>query len=525
MEIYSALTRLDFVVIGLYAVVLLAIGFWTSFRRHHAEDIFLANRKLHWFNIGLTIFGANVSPSMMIGSCSIAYASGMVGSNFEWLAWVFLLLLSMVFLPHYLNTKISTMPEFLERRYGKNCREFLSWYVLFATLWMWIGGTLFIGGVVMNQITDWPYWVCVIILALIATSFTITGGLEAIAMTDTFQSILILVASAILTVIGLVKVGSLDRLVHSVPADFWTLLRPMNDEKFPWLAILLGYPVIGIWFWCTDQTIVQKVLGARSLEHGQLGCIFTSVLKIVMPFVFFLPGIICRVLHPDLDSSDKAYMMMVTHYLPMGMAGLIVAAVISALVSTVDAGLNSFSTIFTLDVYLKKIRPDASPTQIKRVGRIAIAGISIVSVFCALLIHRIKGLDLFSLGQSLISFLAPSMSAVFLVGVLWKRATSTAALATLIFGNIISVIIGVLYLGPWIDRTFWPHFLLLSFYIFAGLCFLMVIVSLLTPPPPVEKNLPTIAETYRVMGHPSRKVKLWWLAIAVTMVIIYIIFN
>ncbi|MBN1540828.1 Na+/glucose cotransporter, partial [candidate division KSB1 bacterium] len=259
MNIRQSLQTLDLVVIVTYIIALLGLGFGISYRRRRKSDIFLAGRDLTWPNIGLSIFGTNISPSMMLAACSVAYTSGMVAANFEWLAWFFLLLLAMVFVPLYLQTRISTMPEFIERRFGRAGRTFLSWYALFTTVVLWLGGTLYAGGLLLNQISGWPLWLCLVFLVTIAASFTIAGGLAAVVITDSFQSILMIVASALLTWLAFDKIG-LDRLLQEIPSDYWRLFRDADDPTFPWPAIVLGYPVLGVWFWCTDQTIVQRVL-------------------------------------------------------------------------------------------------------------------------------------------------------------------------------------------------------------------------------------------------------------------------
>lgn len=526
MSIHEALQPLDFVVIILYIISVLALGFWVSFKKDHTEDLFLAGRKLGWPNIGLSIFGTNVSPSMMIGSCGVAYATGMVASNFEWLAWIMLLVLAMLFLPHYLNTKISTMPEFINKRFGGRARDVLAYYTIFSTLVMWLGGNTYTGAVLLGQILNWPVWVSLVFLMAIGTSFTIAGGLAAVVITDSFQSILMILASTVLTIIGLVHLGGIENLYSGVPQDFWLLFRPADDAAYPWHAILLGYPIIGIWFWCSDQTIVQRVLGGRNIKQAQFGTIFAGFLKIITPLIFFVPGIICRVLHPDLADSDTAYMTMVTQYLPVGMVGLIVAVLIAALVSTIDSGLNSLSTVFTLDVYLKKIRPKADTKEKIFVGRIVTLAAAVVSVFLALAISSVEGMDLFSLMASIIGFLAPPLSAVFLIGVVWKRATSQAALVTLIFGTVLSVGVGVLYLAKWPSEEIWPHFLLLSFYITVVLAFIMVVVSLLTPEPKLEHRLSTVKKAYINLDNYSPKpVWIWWAVLAVIMFGIYIGFQ
>jgi solute:Na+ symporter, SSS family len=526
MEIHISLTVLDYIVIAAYVAALLAIGFWVSFKKDHEEDLFLAGRSLSWPNIGLSIFGTNVSPSMMIASCGIAYTSGMVAGNFEWLAWVFLFILGMVFIPHYLNTKISTMPEFMNFRFGKSSRTFVVGYTIFSILVLWLGSNLYAGGILLSQVFNWPLWLSLVFLMVIATSFTVTGGLAAVVITDSFQSILIILASVVLTIIGLVKVGSIDNLVSSVPSDYWTLFRPIGDEVYPWHAIVLGYPVMGIWFWCTEQTIVQRVLGGKDIRHAQMGTVMASYLKIFTPLIFFLPGIICKILHPDLSDSNEAYMTMVTQHLPLGFVGLIIAVLIAALISTIDSGLNSLSTVFTLDIYCQVIRKGASAKERILVGRIITIASAVLAIFLAILISAIKGFDLFSLIQSIIGFLAPPMAAVFLLGVLWKRATSAASISTLVLGSMASIGIGIMYLSHFPSEEFWPHFLLLSFYIFVGLVVFMVIVSLLTKPPLPENRLPSIKEAYaNIDGHTEKKVLIWWGALAIIMFAIYFLFQ
>lgn len=526
MDIHEQMTQLDYFVLAGYVTILLSIGFYVSFRKGHTEDMFLAGRDLRWPNVGLSIFGTNVSPSFMIGSCGIAYSSGMVAANFEWMAWVFLFALAVVFLPHYMNTQISTMPEFMSRRYNPACRHFLSIYALFSTMWMWVGGMLFVGGILLSQMLEWDMWVSVLFLAVISTSFTVTGGLTAVVITDSFQSVLMLAASIMLTAIGLFKVGSLDRLIHAVDdPSYWNLFRPASDATYPWHAVILGYPVMGIWFWCTDQTIVQRVLGAKNTRNAQLGCIFASWLKLLIPVIFLLPGICCRILHPDLDDPDRAYLTMVTTYLPPGLVGLIAAVLIAALVSSVDSGLNSFSTIFTLDVYQKLIKPDATSKDTRRIGQVVTILCAAVAVFAALAIASIEGMDLFSLGQSMIAFMAPPMAVVFLAGVVWNRATSTAAAVTLILGSIVSLGVGGVYLFAWPEEMYKPHFLLLSCWLFLGQAVLMILISLMTSKDPREERLPTLSENIRRSSSTDKKLWYHWGVLAFFMVMLYLIFN
>ena len=237
-----------------------------------------------------------------------------------------------------------------------------------------------------------------------------------------------------------------------------------------------------------------------------------------------LPGILCFVLHPDLADPDEAFMTMVTNYLPVGMTGLIVAVLIAALVSTVDSGLNSFSTVFTLDIYVKRHRPDASPAEIKWVGRLAMVGVAILSILAALSMEGV-GKNMFELLQGIISFIAPPMGAVFLIGVLWKRATSKAAYATLVAGSIVSLSVGLMHFKHWPSAKFWPNHLLLAFYLFAAIVAFMVVVSLLTVKSPDEEDMPTLRETYAEMGASPRLVWILWGILAVIMMTIYVALN
>jgi len=524
MEIDVTLQTLDWIVILAYGVALLGIGFWVSFRQRRAEDLFLASRSLRWPSIGLSIFGTNVDPSMLIAFCGTAYTTGMVIANFEWLAWLCMLLLAMLFVPHYLNTNSRTIPEFIRFRFGRSAYVFLSWYTLFTTIFVWLGTTLYASGILFSQIMDCSFLASILVVIVIATSFTVTGGLAAVVITDAFQSVLIIVGAATMTIISFVKIGSLQTLVDSVPVDYWILIRPVNDPEFPWPAMFLGYPVLGIWFFCADQTIVQRVLGAKDLRHGQLGVVFAAYLKILPPFLFMLTGIFCYVLHPNLANPDDAFLTMVTNYLPVGMVGLIIAVLAASLISTVDSALNSLSTVFTLDIYVSKFHPDASKEQITRVSRISTIGAAAIAVLCALFLKGV-GKNLFDLIMTIISFVAPPISAVFVIGVLWKRATSSAAIWTLIAGSIVSLSVGVCHLQDWPNKQFWPHYMLLSFYLFVGICTLMVAVSRGTRKSSEEQALSTLREIYTSQNTQPRLVWCLWGVLAVIMLILYLIFN
>lgn len=536
MEIHELLSFWDYLVIVAYAVILLGIGFWVSRKLKGSEDIFLGGRSVRWYNIAASIFGTNVGPAALIAYCAAAYNMGMATANFEWMAWPLLFLLSAVFLPHYLNMRVTTMPEFVKRRFGMASYNFLSYYALFTTLILWIAGALYPGGVLLSQMLAWPLWASCVALMAVCLAIAVSGGLLAITITDTYQTILIIGGAAALTLIGLNEAGGIGNLIANTPPDYWKLFRPLSDPQYPWLTFVLGYPVIGVWFWCTDQTIVQRVLAAKGFRHGMGGCLAAGFIKIIPPFIFMLPGILCFLLHPDLKSADEAYLTMVANYLPAGMKGLICVVLIASLVSTVDAGINSFSTIFTLDIWVRQFRPSATKDEIRVLGRITTGVVAALGVLCAIAMGGI-GKNMFDLFQAIIAYFAPPMAATFLLGVLWPRATGKAAFATLVGGTIVCLGIGVLNfyaedvlvnilnaILPW-HFTAAPHFLYLSFVLFV-LCLLSEIgISLVTQPTPEEEQLPSLGEAYVRLGQKTRGLFVGWAVLAVVMAAIYIGFE
>ena len=527
MQIHERLDPLDFVVLGLYIFVLLSIGALISFRKKAktGRDYFLAGSSLKWYSIGLTMWGTNVGPAMLIASCAIGYTTGIVAGNFAWYAFVFICILALVFAPHYKNTGISTLPEFMGKRFNSTTRKLLAWYSLITILISWLGLILYSGGILVSQIMDWPLWLAVSSLMLIAGFFAIGGGLETIAATNVFQMIFLIIASSILVIAGIIRLGGIEPLVTEVPANYWKLFLPADNPDYPWIAIILGYPVLGIWFWCTDQSMVQSVLGANSLKEGQIGTNFIGWLKILDVPLFILPGIICYLLYPDLADENEAYMTLVTGLLPVGMVGLIMAVLITALVSTIDSALNSFSTIFTLDIYSKRFQKDKSAKNLVLTGRIVSFGAALMAILIAIGMDNISDMDLFSLFQAILGYLAPPMSAVFLLGVTWPRMTAKAANVGLVAGSVCCLLVGVLQLSEIPGKGFWPHFLLMSFFLFIFIIVLIVLVTLLDKTKP-DKKFPTLAESYINLGYrPSKKVVVLWGLLFVVMTVLYTVFN
>ncbi|MFA9390238.1 MAG: sodium:solute symporter [Prolixibacteraceae bacterium] len=525
-SIYSHLKTIDFLIVGAYLLVLIGIGYWVSFvkKKEENENLFLANKTLKWPSIGLTMWGTNVGPSMLIASASIGYTSGVVAGNFAWYAFPFIFLLAVVFAPRYLKANVMTLPEFMGKRFGDSTRNMLAWYSLATILISWLALTLYAGGILVGQILNLPLWMAVVVLVLIAGFFTIAGGLKAIAYTNVFQMILLIVVSGILTIVGIHKAGGIMNIYENTPKDYWNLLRPMDDANYPWLAIVLGYPVMGVWFWCTDQSMVQSVLGAKNLKQGQLGANLTGWLKIFDVALFIIPGIVCFLLFPDLKNPDEAYMTMVTRLFPAGMTGLVMAVLIAALVSTIDSALNSLSTVFTMDIYVKKYRPKATQKETVKIGRIVTVVGAVIAIFMTLAIDSIKGLNLFDVFQAVLGFIAPPMSVVFLFGVLWKKTTTKAANLAISLGTFISIGTGILYLWvfPSAEYTFWPHFLLLSFYLFVAIGLMTYFITICDRK---NGNVEVSEIDMSDVSKPSRGVWMAWILLIIFMIGMYILFN
>ncbi|WP_316788266.1 sodium:solute symporter family transporter [Pedobacter frigoris] len=516
-----SLATIDYAVLFGYIVLLFFVAFYLGRKKKNSADIFLGGRSLSWWQIGFSLFSANAGPMMLIGFASIGFTKGVVGSNFEWLAWIFLLLLAMVFVPHYLTTKVSTMPQFLLLRYGKRSYNFLTVYSLVSIMVVWLGSGLYAGGLLISQIFNWPLLNAMVVVAIIATSFTTMGGLKAVVRTGVFQSLIIILSSIVLTILSLKKIGGIEQLINGAPDSYWHLFQPAKDPEYSWVAIVLGYPVVALYYWCTDQTIVQKLLAAKDIKQGQYGALFISALKIIMPFIFIFPGIMCFVLYKDIAQPDNAYITLVKHLMPPGLMGLCVAALIAALIDTVSSGLNSFSTVFTLDV-VNQYKP-LNEKQKRFVGRMVTIAAAIMALLIAIL-YSYSGKGFFDLSQGLVSILAPPLSVVFLIGVLWKKANNKAAEIVLYGGGLLCIILGFCHILNYPYKGYWPHFLMLSFYIFLALTTLMIVISIFTKSD--HKNpLLSIAETNKQFEYKSAKVWVLWGILAVIMCCIYIIFN
>jgi len=526
MKVFGILETIDLVVIAAYFIVLMIIGLWVSYNQNKKknENLFLAGRSLGWVSIGMNMWGTNVGPSMLITLASSGVTTGIVTGNYSWYAFVFIFLLAFVFAPKYLGARVQTLPEYMGKRFGESTRNLLAWYTIATILISWLALTLFAGGILIGQILHITMWKSVIALVIISGIFAAAGGLKAIASTNVFQMTLLILVSSMLLIVGLIKVGGFDVIFQATPSHYWNLLQPNDSPDYPWLAILLGYPIMGVWFWCTDQSMVQSVLGAKDLKTGQRGANLCGFLKILDVPLFILPGVICLVLFPEIiNKPDEAYIHMVTNLLPPGLIGLIVITMLAAMISTIGSALNSLSSVFTMDIYVKKHNPEASPKEIVKTGRIVTLVGAILAIVLTLAIDSIKGIKLFDIFQSILGFIAPPMTTVFIFSVLWKKTTRKAVNLVLSVGSAFSIGVGILYLWvfPAAKGYEWPHFMMLSFLIFCVLsvfCFVVTITDKNR-----EKNDQNILKPYKFKTDAFTRVM--WILLIVVMIGLYIFFN
>src|SRR5512140_3380237 len=367
----SNLNIVDILVIVAYFLILSGIAYWAARREKNVSaDFFLASRDVGWLAVGASLFASNIGSEHLVGLAGTGAASGLAVGHFEWIACFMLLLLGWLFVPFYLRSGVYTMPEFLERRFNSAARWYFTWVSVVGYVLTKISVTLFAGGVVMRAVTGWDLYTSAGILIVITGLYTILGGLRAVIYTEVLQAIVLIIGSAALTVLGLNAIGGWSELHARLPADFFSMWKPSSHPDFPWTGVVFGAPILGVWYWCTDQHIVQRVLAAKNVTAARRGTIFAGYLKVLPVFIFVLPGMVAAALYADVrgGAADAAYPSLVTRLLPAGFKGLVLAGMLAALMSSLASAFNSCSTLLTWDVY-RKLRPQATETELVTFGR------------------------------------------------------------------------------------------------------------------------------------------------------------
>src|SRR6266850_1758352 len=444
----SNLHAFDILFIAAYFLILFGIAWWAARREKNvSSDYFLASRDVAWFAVGASLFASNIGSEHLVGLAGTGAGSGLAVGHFEWLACLILLLLGWLFVPYYLKSGVYTMPEFLEKRYNSAARTYFTWVSVIGYVLTKISVTLYAGGVVIRAVTGWNFYMAAIVLIVVTGLYTVFGGLRAVVYTEVLQAIVLILGSITLMAIGLSRVGGLAGLEAKVPAGFFSMWKPSNHPDFPWTGIVFGAPILGVWYWCTDQHIVQRVLAAKNIKEARTGTIFAGYLKILPVFIFVLPGIVAMALF--------------------------------------------------WDVY-KKMRPTASEQRFVTVGRIS-AGAMVFLGLAWIPLMKFVSSQIYIYLQSVQAYIAPPIAACFLLGLFFRRLNGTGAMASLVTGLVLGLLRLILELankasgGGLAPGTLWHWIATINFLHYAVLLFVictfvLFIVSMMTPPPPREKT-------------------------------------
>jgi len=511
----------DWIVIAGYFMTLACVVWWSSKRQSTVEDYFLAGRNIGWFAVGASLFASNIGSEHIVGLAGQGASSGMAMAHWELHAWV-MVMLGWVFVPFYYRSGVYTMPEYLERRFGSTTRWILSVVSLVAYVFTKVSVTVYAGAMVFETllpemtisvfgVTAGPFWIGAIATVVLTGIYTVFGGLRAVLYTDTAQALILLIGSFFITFFGLSKLGGWGELIAVCKsnADAFALWRPMSDPDFPWLGILIASPVIGIWYWCTDQYIVQRTLAAKNLRNARRGALWGGFLKVWPVLIFIVPGLIGYALHQkgivalptriqdgqEMLVGDRVFPAMVAHLLPAGLRGLVVGGLLAALMSSLSSLFNSCASLFTVDIY-KKLHPGVSEAMLVHVGRLATGVIVGLGVLWIPIMPLIAKGGLYKYLQSVQGYLAPPITAVFLLGLFSKRINAKGATWGLAAGFIAGMAkltiqglagAGMFPAGSVLQRIGEYNFLFASGWLLALSIVIVVGVSLISKAPDFDK--------------------------------------
>jgi solute:Na+ symporter, SSS family len=494
-------SAIDITVIVAYLVGITVIGLLAV--RHKtidSDEYFLAGRALKWPVVGSALFASNISTIHLVGLAEGGYKYGLVIGNFEWMATLTLILLALVFVPFYFRSQITTLPEYLEKRYSQFARTIMAVMAIAAALLIHIGISLYAGAAAFQEFFGLNVETSIVVISLVTAIYTVVGGLTAVVVTETIQTVILLGGAVLVTVLAIFAIPeagihSLAEFRDAVRPDQLSMLRLSNEEGYAWYGFLLGYPVLGIWYWCTDQTIVQRALGAKDQRNAQSGALFAGLLKILPVFLMVLPGVFGYVLFKDRigEHANQTLPIMIEALVPVGLRGLVAAALLAALMSTIAAALNSAGTLMAVDI-VKHFRPTTTDQQ-----QVAIGRVTAVVVMLLAMAWSTQGDKFGSIFEAInkmpAQFLAPPITVVFLWGVFWRRGTKEAAIVTLLLGFVLGFVVFLVDL-PLFGDTQWVSdpqrglgipFMLQAVWGFVIWSVVYVSVSYLTPPPSEEQ--------------------------------------
>lgn len=528
----QTLDTFDWISITIYFLILAGIAIWVIRKKQsNTEDYFLAGRNVGWFVVGASIFASNIGSEHVVGLAGAGAGDKLPMLIYEIQAWV-VLILGWVFLPFYARSGVFTMPEFLEKRFDARSRWVLSIFSIIAYVLTKISVTIYAGGIVVSALLGIDFWTGALGTVILTGIYTVLGGMRAVVYTETLQAIILVMGAAALTFIGLDKVGGWESMTQTVGPEYFNMWRPATDPDFPWPSLLITSTIVGIWYWCTDQYIVQRTLTARNIKEGRRGTIFGALLKLLPVFLFLIPGIIALTLKMrgelHWDSPDEAFPVLMSNLLPSGLRGLVAAGLLAALMSSLASVFNSCSTLFTVDIY-KKLRPNTPEKKLVQTGQIATVFIVIIGIIWIPIMANISGV-LYEYLQSVQSYIAPPITAVFLLGIFYKRINAQGAFTTLVVGLLVGALRIVLEI---VKGSLDPdgflfllgdiNFLSFGAWFFLFCVVLIVVVSFLTPAPAPVKTENLTFQTISEEEKRKNKTSYNWKDIAVSILILIIV--
>jgi solute:Na+ symporter, SSS family len=499
-------TVLDLLVVVACAGGIVGIGLAVSRRKAKAEEYFLASRASRWPAIGLALFSSNISSTAIVGLAGAAYVMGISVYDYEWSAGVMLVFYCVFLLPFVLRSRAYTMPEFLERRYDGRARLYFAALNVFLNVFVDSAAALYCGALVCRMLLPGPpLWAIVAVLAGAAGLYTLAGGLRAVIYTEAVQAVLLITGAVTISIAAFARAGGWHAIAHGVDPAMLSLIRPAGDPGVPWPGLVLGIPVLGFYYWCTNQYIVQQTLSARSLDDGRGGALFAGLLKLSVLFLMILPGTFALVLFPHLERPDLVYPTLMLRLLPAGFLGLVAAGFVAATMASVASTLNSASTIITMDV-VKRIAPGLTEGEIVRIGRRSMVALLFVAVLWAPQLPQFG--TLWQYLQAMLAYAVPPIVALVLIGTFWRGANASGAAATLVLGTACGI---ALFIANVPLHLLHLHFLYIAPLLLGLDTAILVIVSLRSraPTSAVASALVWTPAHYRAETERLRSVALW----------------
>jgi SSS family solute:Na+ symporter len=424
----------DNLIIFIYFIIAMSIGLIAAMHQDKSpKDYFLAGRNVGWLLIGSSLFATNISSEHFVGLAGAGSVHGLSVGHFEWIAIFILFILGWLFAPVFIKADVYTMPEFLGKKFGGKTRSYLTAVSLAAYFFTKIAVTLIAGGYLLSKILGLDMITFAVFIVLLTGLYTVIGGLASVLKTQLFQSIVLIIGSLLLTIYGLADIGGISVLTEKLPSSYFEIFKPLSDPDFPWTGVLFGAPILGIWYWCTDQYIVQRLLSAKNISSARKGTLLAAALKLVPIVLLLIPGLIAAVKYPNVKGDSSFAYLISGSLLPAGIKGLVIAGFFAALMSSLASAFNSSATLLAMDVFRVK-KPHTSDSELILIGRLATIFIVVLAILFVPLL-RIIDSQIYIYLQKIQAFISPPIASAFIFGVFWKKAKSKGIFWSLVIGG------------------------------------------------------------------------------------------